>query len=180
MPVALIAVSMLVVLVVATPADASPSCRSKAEARQHFGSVHIYWHGRDHCWDATPTRRFTRIHSVQRRLRNHEVQRNVDKPKWHESMSEMLLDAEPVETPAATPPQTSPQTPWTSRWVDIEPSTPPLDARWVDIAQVKPPSIIERKPGSTVSPHVVLLVFITFAIVLTLASIEFLFRRTIY
>lgn len=87
-------------------------------------------------------------------------------------MSEMLLDAEPVETP--------PQTPWTSRWVDIEPSTPSLDARWVDIAQVKPPSIIERKPGSTVSPHVVLLVFITFAIVLTLASIEFLFRRTIY
>ena len=176
MPVALIAVSMLVVLVVATPSEASPSCRSKAEARQHFGSVHIYWHGRDHCWDATSTRRFTRIHSVQRRLRNHEVQRNVDKPKWHESMSEMLLDAEPVQTA----PQTSPQTPWISRWVDIEPSTPPLDARWVDIAQVGQPLIIERKPEPMVSPHVVLLVFITFAIVLTLASIEFLFRRTIY
>src|ERR1700716_338081 len=51
--VGVIVVSMLMV---ATPSEASQSCMSKTEARQHFGSVHIYWHGQDHCWDATPTR----------------------------------------------------------------------------------------------------------------------------
>jgi hypothetical protein len=45
--VAVIVVSMLMV---ATPSEASQSCMSKTEARQHFGSVHIYWHGQDHCW----------------------------------------------------------------------------------------------------------------------------------
>jgi hypothetical protein len=53
MRVAVIVVSMLAV---STPSEASKSCMSKTEARQHFGPVHIYWHGPDHCWDATPTR----------------------------------------------------------------------------------------------------------------------------
>jgi hypothetical protein len=42
MRVAVIVVSMLMV---ATPSAASQSCMSKTEARQHFGSMHIYWHG---------------------------------------------------------------------------------------------------------------------------------------
>jgi hypothetical protein len=40
MRVAMIVVS---ILVVATPSEASKSCMSKTEARQHFGSVRIYW-----------------------------------------------------------------------------------------------------------------------------------------
>ena len=87
-------------------------------------------------------------------------------------MSEMLSDAEPV--------QTAPRTSWINRWVDVEPSTPPLDARWVDIAQTGPPAMIERKPEPTDSPHIMLLAFIAIAIGLTLATIEFLFRRTVY
>jgi len=55
MPIAVIAVSMLVMLVVATPSEASQSCMSKTEARQQFGSVHIYWYGRDHCDTDTST-----------------------------------------------------------------------------------------------------------------------------
>jgi hypothetical protein len=77
------------------------------------------------------------------------------------------------------PAQTNPQTPWVNRWVEIEPSRPKVDARWVDIAQVDPPSI-ERKRAPMVSPHVVLLVFITIVIALTLATIEFMFRRAVY
>jgi hypothetical protein len=151
MPVAVIAVSMFIMLVVATPSRASPSCMSKTEARQHFGSKHVYWHGQNHCWDANPTRRLTQNHKGQRNRRIHEVQRNIDQPKWQESMSEMLSDDEPV--------QTAPQTPW--------------------IAQTRPPSIIARKPEPMVSPHVVLLAFVIIAIGLTLAAIEFLFRRTV-
>ena len=92
MPVAVIAISMLMMVVVATPSAASPSCMSKAEARQHFGSLHIYWHGPDRCWDATPARRLVRFHSDRAHRRQHEVWRNIDQPKWHESMSEMLSD----------------------------------------------------------------------------------------
>jgi hypothetical protein len=167
MRVAVIVVSMLVVT---TPSQASKYCMSKIEARQHFGSVHIYWHGRDHCWDATLTRRL--VHKVQPRRHIHEVQPNIDQPKWHDSMSQMLADDEPV--------QTAPQTPWVNRWVEIGPSKPQVDARWVDIAQVVPPSIIERKPAPMVSPQVVLLLLIIITIALTLAAIEFLFRRAVY
>ena len=168
MPIAVIAVSMLVMLVVATPSEASQSCMSKTEARQRFGSVHIYWHGPDHCWDATPTRRHHQINKVQRKIQIHEVQEKIDQPNWHDSMSEMLPDDEPV------------QTPWVDRWANIEPSQPPTLARWVDIVQVAPPPIIERKPEPMVTPRGVLLVLVFIAIVLTLATIEVLFRCTIY
>src|ERR1700704_1135732 len=123
MPIAVIAVSMFVMLVVTTPSEASQSCMSKTEARQHFGSVHIYWHGKNHCWDATPTRRRHRIHKVQRKIQIpkvqekdqiHKVRQQIDQPKWRAAMSEMLLDAEPV------------QTPWIDRWVDIGPRQLPI------------------------------------------------------
>ena len=81
-------------------------------------------------------------------------------------MSKMLPDDEPV------------QTPWVDRWPNIEPSELPIDARWVDIVQVAPPSIIERKPEPMVAPRGVMFVF--FAIILTLGTIEVLFRCTIY
>jgi hypothetical protein len=166
MPIAMIAVSMLVMLVVATPSEASQSCMSKAEARQRFGSVHIYWHGRDHCWDATAIRRHHQINEVQRKIRIQEVQAKIDQPNWHDSMSKMLPDDEAV------------QTPWADRWANIEPSAPPIVARWVDIVQVAPTPIIERKPEPMVRPLGVVLVFL--AIVLMLGTIEVLFRCTIY
>lgn len=171
MPVAVIAISMLMIVVVATPSAAAPSCMGKAEARQHFGSLHIYWHGPDRCWDATAARRHARFHSDRARRRLHEVRRNIDQPKWHESMSEMLTDDEPV--------QTAPQTSWTDRWVDIEPSMPSLEARRIDIAQAGPPSIIERKAEPPASLNLMLMALITIAIATTLVTIEFLFRRTV-
>jgi hypothetical protein len=154
MRVAVIVVSMLVVT---TPSEASKSCMSKTEARQHFGSVHIYWHGADHCWDATPTRPQHQIHNTQRK----------NQPKWQNALSEMLPDEKPVRSP------------WVNRWVDIEPSPLSLVARWVDIVQVAPAPVIERKPEPMITLRsMVWLVFI--AIVLTLVTIEVLFRGTIY
>jgi hypothetical protein len=169
MPVAVIVVSMLVMLVMTTPSQASASCMSKTEARQHFGSVHIYWHGQDHCWDATPTRRHHQIQNVQRKRQVHEVQRKIDQPNWHDSMSAMLPEDKPV--------QTTVQTPWVDRWIDIEPPQLPIVARWVDI---EPPPIIVRKPEPVVSPRTLVLVLAAIALALTLATIELLFRGMIY
>ena len=63
-----VAVIVVLVLVRATPSEASTSCVTKTEARQHFGAVQIYWHGGEHCWDATPTRRRHQIHKVQQKI----------------------------------------------------------------------------------------------------------------
>ena len=166
MRVAVIAVSMLVV---ATSSEASKSCMSKTEARQHFGSVHIYWHGHDHCWDATPTRH----HQTQKAQRENN-QQVYDQPKWHNAMSEMLAVDEPAPTLGA-------QTSWDVRhhgnddaiagaqWLD----------RWVDIVQVAPPPIVERRTEAMVRPRDVVLVFFAF-VLLTLAAIVVLFSSTIY
>jgi hypothetical protein len=62
-----VVVIVLFMSVLTTASEASNSCMSKTEARQHFGSVWIYWHGKDHCWDATPTGRRHQTLDVQRK-----------------------------------------------------------------------------------------------------------------
>ena len=166
MRIGVIVVSMLVLT---TASEASQSCMTKTAARQHFGSVHIYWHGKAHCWDATPGRRHGRIHTVRQKDRldtvqqtvPQTVQQKIHQPSWHDSMSEMLPDEAPVRTP------------WVAPQVDIEPPqlSPPqlsMAERWVDIAQVAPPRIV-RKPEPMVTPRgvVMVIVFIT----LTLAIV---------
>jgi hypothetical protein len=153
-----VAVFVVLALVVSTPSEASQSCMTKTEARGHFGSVHIYWHGRDHCWDATPMRRHHRAHQV-RQIR--KVQQKIDLPKWYESMSEMLPDEESAEESAKTS--------WADRWVEIEPS----QRRIVDTARVAPPAVIERRPEPMLTPRGVVMAIL--AIVLTLAIVELLF-----
>ena len=151
MRVAVIVVSMLVA---ATPSEASKSCMSKTEARQHFGTVYIYWHGKNHCWDATPPRRYHQIRKVQRQLQR-KAQRQVDQPKWHDSMSKMPPNEEPA------------QKSWVNRWVDIEPPQLPMVKRRADITRPEPLPI--RKPEPMVTPRGVVMVIII--ILLTLAVV---------
>ena len=157
MRVALIVVSMLMA---ATPSEASKSCMSRTEARQHFGTVYIYWHGKGHCWDATPPRRYHQIRKVQRQLQR-KAQRQVDQPKWRDSMSKMPPNEEPV------------QKPWINRWVDIEPAQLPMVERRADIAQRadidQPVPLPIRKPEPMVTPRGVVMVIII--ITLTLAIV---------
>ena len=178
MRVAVIIVSMLVV---ATSSEASKSCMTKTEARQYFGAVHIYWHGAEHCWDASPTSQRHQIRS-QRETLIHKIPLASNPLEWRDSMSKMLADS---ETEGATSfdaghrekNDTNLGTPWINRWVEIRPSNS-LDARGLDISQKTLRSVIERKPEPMIPPHVVLLVLITITIGLTLATIEFVFRRT--
>src|SRR5882672_12711160 len=166
-----VALFVVFVSVLTTASEASNSCMSKTEARQHFGSVHIYWHGKDHCWDATSTRQHHRIHAVRQKTRLQTVQEKDHQPKWHNSMSEML------------PAEASVQTPLVARQVDIEPppssppSSPPpppppqisIAERWVDIVQVAPPLAI-RKPEPPVTPRGVVMVMVIITIILTITS----------
>jgi hypothetical protein len=81
MRVAMIVVAMVVVT---TPLEASQSCMSKTEARQHFRTSHIYWHGPDHCWDATPPRQH-QVQGVRRRTPTNEARRKPDPAKAEQS-----------------------------------------------------------------------------------------------
>jgi hypothetical protein len=178
-----VAMIIAVVLVSATPSEASKSCMTKGEARQHFGSVHIYWHGPNRCWDATPTRRYS-TREIQRKTPTREVKREsdqpkrIDQPKWRDSMSEMLASSDPVQSigPSADARRYQSDvavaaTPWIDRWSDIE--APTLAARWVDIAPGERPTVTERRVHRLVRPPSAVLVFILF-VVLALATIEVL------
>jgi hypothetical protein len=179
-----VAVIIAVVLASTTPSEASKSCMTKTEARQHFGSVHIYWHGPNRCWDATPTRRHAN-RKVRPRTPTREVSRKIDQPKWREgstwrdSMSEMLADSEPVQSigisadaPRYGNDSAVAATQWIDRWTDIEPS--PLALRWVDIARVEQPPIVKPKAERLVKPHGIVLLFIV-VVLLALGTIEVLF-----
>ncbi|WP_407181259.1 hypothetical protein [Bradyrhizobium sp. STM 3562] len=176
-----VAVIVVSLLVVGTPSHASDSCMSKAEARQHFGSVHIYWHGPDHCWDATPTR-----HRIARRSQSRTdrpVQREAVEPKWREAMSEMLSDPAPAQAHSA-------HASWAPDTSETASDAPDWRDRWVDIAQVAPPragytavttseaASTERKIEPMVTPGVVILVLPT--LILVLISAELVLRTAPY
>ena len=174
-----VAVIVVTMLAVTTPSEASQSCMSKTEARQHFRSVHIYWHGPDHCWDAIPPRH--RQIQARRRTPIQEVQRLSDLPKWRDALSELLPNDEPVQSLKASPTSVENHenddavtgTPWADRWVDMEPSQSPLVARRVRLVQIAPPPV-KTKP--MISPHdVVVLGFI--ALILTLGTIGAMYRN---
>jgi hypothetical protein len=170
MRIGVIVVSMLVLT---TSSQASESCMTKTEARQHFGSVHIYWHGKDHCWDATSTRQHHRIHTVRQKKQidtvQQTVQQKIHQPSWHDSMSEMLPDEAPVRAPWVAP-EASVRTPWAAPRVDIEPPQISMAERWVDIAQVAPPRVI-RKPEPMVTPRGVVMVIIIITLTLAIVMI---------
>lgn len=152
-----VAVVVVSILMAATSSEASESCMSMTEARHHFGLVHIYWHGADHCWDASAGRRQPRI--------IHKVAAKPDPPKWRDAMSEMVPDANVVA-----------QIPWLDRWVDIKPSELPLVARWVDIPQATPAPSAEPM----LTPLAVVLLLALLAIALTFAIMEVLPQGMIY
>jgi len=68
--------------------------------------------------------------------------------------------------------------PWRERWVNIEPSYLSLPAGSAESAGS--PLVVERESRPVIAPRIFLLMCIAVAIALTLATIEFLFRRTIY
>jgi len=163
MPTALIALSMLIVLLSGSRSDAATWCMTKMEARRLFGSVHLYRHGPDHCWDATPKRQWRQMHRV-RKL--------TTQPKWHDAMSDISAGKKtPVQIPAAGP--------WLARGVDIAPSELPMFAhRSIDFDPTEAAETPERRSNSTLPPHLLLLLAIGIAVATMLVIIECLFRRT--
>lgn len=170
-----VAVIVVTALAATTPSEASQSCMSKSEARQHFASAHIYWHGPDHCWDATAPRH--RQIQVRQRPPIPEVQRQSES-RWHDAMSAILPDGEPWDFAGTAAPSDIERKGidavigmlWADRWVDIAASPSPLVARPVRIIQLSPPPVTRLKPALMLSTHdMLVLAFI--ALTLTLGAV---------
>jgi hypothetical protein len=102
MPVALIAISVLVMLGATTPSEASQSCMSKKA-----GSAHINWEGPARCRGATPHGRNPQIKKAARTIEVHEVEEHSDQP--HGNSTENIEPSQQVSHSvgagqAATPP----------------------------------------------------------------------------
>jgi hypothetical protein len=169
-----VAVIVVAVLTVTSPSQASQSCMTKAEARKHYASSHIYWHGPDHCWDATPPRHG--VHGVRRREPTREVERKIDQgkpeiakpdltpdpvPKWRDSMSEMLPDTEQNLTAARRDAADASgaavmRSDAGTTVASTSRTSASLASRWVDIVQVVPPTA-ETKLEPAVAPSGTLL-----------------------
>ena len=149
-----VAVIVVFVSLLTTRSEASTSCMSKTEARQQFGTVYLYWHGPEHCWDATPTR----LHGVRHRVRHPEPTPHfvvpIPSPDLRRSANAMATDEPETELITVIP--------WVERWTDITQRTPAASI-----------VVTDRKSEPPVTSRDAVMVII--AIVLTLAVVEFLF-----
>ena len=148
-----VAVIVVFMSLLTTRSEASTSCMSKTEARQHFGTVYLYWHGPEHCWDATPTR----LHGVRHRVRHPEPTPHfvvpIPSPDLRRSANAMATDEPETELITVIP--------WVERWTDITQRTPAASI------------VVTDRSESTVTPRDAVMIII--AIILTLAVVEFLF-----
>ena len=155
------------------PSHASSSCMSKSEARQHYGSVHIYWHGPDHCWDAT-TGRHRQVLKDQPNI-DRQVRPGSHRSDWRQAMSEMQPDDAPVQAPDAGGADGAASANWLHRWIDIVQVVPrPQTERQPDPAMASPALVPPSEPGG-MSHVVIILAF--FAFLLIFATIEILLRN---
>ncbi len=157
-----------------TPSQASPSCMSKNEARRHYGSAHIYWHGPHRCWDATPGR-----HRGMRK-RHSDINRQVrparERSDWRQARSEMLPEDTPVAAPATRAADPAENTNWQHRWIDIAQVVPRPRAEpqlEPGMATSIPVPVLSQSGGM---PHVVVILAF-FAFLLIFATIEILLRN---
>jgi len=144
-----VAIIVVAVALASSPALASPSCMTQSEARQKFPKEHLWWHGPNRCWGATPPSRqrlAQRIKAGKTRpvARDTEPEAVEEKPsrsasdtKWREAMSKARPEDLVASTSVASaqaevtlaPPATAPAPPgadWRERWVEIVQRVPPI------------------------------------------------------
>lgn len=192
-----VALIVVAVAFVASPSHASPSCMTMAEARAAFPGKHLWWHGPNKCWDATPGRRqlAQRIQARQTQQSQREVQTaGRDRPvevaapeqnkpqnwshesRWRDAMSRMRPedDAALQSSARASEAPAAPRVNWRDRWVEVVPRVPP--------AAIKPGTVELSTAAAPVvepllTPTRVILALL--AVLLTLATVEIVFRSTI-
>jgi len=194
-----VAIIVVAVSLASVPALASPSCMTQSEARQKFPKEHLWWHGPNRCWGATPPSRQRlaqriRARETRQAVREAEPEREAveeKKPsrsaasdsKWREAMSkarpEDLVASTSVAAASAqaevtlVAPATAdpPRADWRERWVEIAQRVPPI----VDQAGPADLAADARAAEPLVTPTRVMLALLV--LLLAFGTFELVVRR---
>jgi hypothetical protein len=161
------------------PAQASSECPTHAEARQTFPTSHLYWHGKDHCWDASAARtKKTSIARPDRRPERRALSELTAKPSnGTVTVGVASSTANAADLQAAVPAglrhwsdtmavaETIETTPWINRWPD-QPIKPPSR-----------PAVAGAVANASLASHRGMVAGIM-VLVLSLALLEILFGGT--
>jgi hypothetical protein len=190
-----VAIIVVAVSLASLPALASPSCMTQSEARQKFPKEHLWWHGPNRCWGATPPSRqrlAQRIRAGKTRpvardtepeaVEEKKPSRSASDTKWREAMSkarpEDLVASTSVasaqaEVTLAPPAEAAapPRADWRERWVDIVQRVPPI----VDEASPADLAADARAVEPLVTPTRVMLALLV--LLLAFGTFELMVRR---
>jgi hypothetical protein len=89
-------IALVVIVVALMQAAYASSCMTESEARRAYATSHLYWHGADHCWDATPGRVHTSEGPHHHFVRHHREENEAVK-----AQPRRILQAQP--SPSAQP-----------------------------------------------------------------------------
>jgi hypothetical protein len=104
-------IAFVAIVIVPMQAASAATCMTKSEARRVYSTSHIYWHGANHCWDATPGgRRYAerrRHHFVRQHRDGDEVAQAEPQAVSHvaQAQPQPVEVPTPLPAPALTPPE---------------------------------------------------------------------------
>lgn len=194
-----ISTSAIALLLASSPAFASPSCMTQSEARAKFPTSHLWWHGPNRCWDATPgrvqlsnrarARESKPAEPEQQAVRSApeeqpgDVRRKLEAhaARWRDAMSKMRPDDTP-ERGASARAEASIGAPNLAPSEAATPARSNFWDRWVEIAPRAPPLAGKAGPAdlaadaeAIVTPVRVMLGLLV--LVLAFGAAELLLRR---
>jgi len=194
-----VALIVVAIAFAASPSLASPTCMTQAEARKHFGNKHLYWHGPNRCWDATPGRRILakRIkarEAARQSAREAQVEKVERQPerataeekkpprwtlesRWREAMSKMLPEdfaglQSPARAEASSEPveAVAPRVNWRDRWVEVVQRVPPV-ADKTEPSELSLVAAAARQAEPILTPTRVMLALLAFVLMLGIVEI---------
>lgn len=198
-----VAISIMAIALVSSPALASPSCMTQSEARQKFPTAHLWWHGPKRCWDATPPsrRRLSQREKAIEAKKAKAEQETAEKKKpprtgggtrWRDAMSRAtpadLVDVtvparaaagiSTVAAPAAPRMDSAPRMDWRERWVEITQRFPPTAASGNSETNRPRPADLAADSSRAVEPLVtpVRVMLMLLVLLLALGAFELLRR----
>jgi hypothetical protein len=90
-------VAIVVIVIAPMHVAFANSCMTKSEARHAYSTSYLYWHGADHCWDATPGRHATASHY------HHFVRQHRDEGQVVQAEPQPVVQARPAVQPQPQP-----------------------------------------------------------------------------
>jgi hypothetical protein len=106
------AIALVVLVIAPIHAASAAACMTKSEAREAYSTSYLYWHGANHCWDATPNGRRDTATATTATPRHHFVRPHRDEDQVARAQPQQTARTQPQPTMQEQPQpamQTQPQ-----------------------------------------------------------------------